>query len=325
MEVGKSVRRVDAFDKATGRAKYCDDLCDRSALVARVLHSTIANGVVKSIDTSAAEQIEGGVEYEEYPFVLDVQEAMKPDAPLLHEEFPNNILAHTTIRNGNYEEASREPGLIKVEGWYDTPTVQHCHIENHMCFASMEAGRIVIYSSTQIPHIVRRVVGQALGIPWGKVRVVKPYIGGGFGNKQDALYEPLCAYLSTVVGGRLVKLDCTREETFVCNRVRHAIRTHIISCGRTARSPHARSSASRTRALTPPTATASLPRAWARSRSCIPARTSTATPTPCSRTAPPRARCAATASRRPCLRANPTLRTSAACSASTRWSTAAST
>ena len=295
MEVGKSVRRVDAFDKATGRAKYCDDLCDRSALVARVLHSTIANGVVKSIDTSAAEQIEGvvkivtcfdvpqikfptaghpwstdphhqdvadrllltsrvrfygddiaavvaenevaaaqalralRVEYEEYPFVLDVQEAMKPDAPLLHEEFPNNILAHTTIRNGNYEEASHEPGLIKVEGWYDTPTVQHCHIENHMCFASMEAGRIVIYSSTQIPHIVRRVVGQALGIPWGKVRVVKPYIGGGFGNKQDALYEPLCAYLSTVVGGRLVKLDCTREETFVCNRVRHAIRTHIIS------------------------------------------------------------------------------------------------
>ena len=295
MEVGKSVRRVDAFDKATGRAKYCDDLCDRSALVARVLHSTIANGVVKSIDTSAAEQIEGvvkivtcfdvpqikfptaghpwstdphhqdvadrllltsrvrfygddiaavvaenevaaaqalralRVEYEEYPFVLDVQEAMKPDAPQLHEEFPNNILAHTTIRNGNYEEASREPGLIKVEGWYDTPTVQHCHIENHMCFASMEAGRIVIYSSTQIPHIVRRVVGQALGIPWGKVRVVKPYIGGGFGNKQDALYEPLCAYLSTVVGGRLVKLDCTREETFVCNRVRHAIRTHIIS------------------------------------------------------------------------------------------------
>ena len=247
MEVGKSVHRVDAFDKATGRAKYCDDLCDRSALVARVLHSTIANGVVKSIDTSAAEQIEGvvkivtcfdvpqikfptaghpwstdphhqdvadrllltsrvrfygddiaavvaenevaaaqalralRVEYEEYPFVLDVQEAMKPDAPLLHEEFPNNILAHTTIRNGNYEEASREPGLIKVEGWYDTPTVQHCHIENHMCFASMEAGRIVIYSSTQIPHIVRRVVGQALGIPWGKVRVVKPYIGGGQG------------------------------------------------------------------------------------------------------------------------------------------------
>jgi len=73
------------------------------------------------------------------------------------------------------------------------------------------------------------VVGQALGIPWGQVRLIKPYIGGGFGNKQDALYEPLCAWLSTQVGGRLVKLECSREETFVSNRVRHAIRTHIIS------------------------------------------------------------------------------------------------
>ncbi len=85
---------------------------------------------------------------------------------------------------------------------------------------------MVVVSSTQIPHIVRRVVGQALGIPWGKVRIIKPYIGGGFGNKQDALYEPLCAWCSTQVGGRLVKLECSREETFVSNRVRHAIRTH---------------------------------------------------------------------------------------------------
>ena len=293
--VGKPCGKIDGAALVSGEPVFVEDKVPENAWCLHVLRSPFASAYIKSIDTSAAEQIEGvvkivtcfdvpqikfptaghpwstdphhqdvadrllltsrvrfygddiaavvaenevaaaqalralRVEYEEYPFVLDVQEAMKPDAPLLHEEFPNNILAHTTIRNGNYEEASREPGLIKVEGWYDTPTVQHCHIENHMCFASMEAGRIVIYSSTQIPHIVRRVVGQALGIPWGKVRVVKPYIGGGFGNKQDALYEPLCAYLSTVVGGRLVKLDCTREETFVCNRVRHAIRTHIIS------------------------------------------------------------------------------------------------
>ena len=88
---------------------------------------------------------------------------------------------------------------------------------------------MVVVTSTQIPHIIRRVVGQALGLPWGKVRIIKPYIGGGFGNKQDALYEPLCAWLSTQVGGRLVHLECSREETFVSNRVRHAIRTHIIS------------------------------------------------------------------------------------------------
>ena len=293
--VGQSVKRVDAFEKATGRAKYTDDLCDRSALVVRLVHSTIAHGMVTAIDTAEAIKVPGVVKiltcfdvpnipfptaghpwstdphhqdvadrllmnrhvryygdevaavvaenevaaaqaarlvkvsYEEYPFVLDVQKAMEPGAPQLHEEYPNNILAHTQIRNGNYEEAIKEPGLIKVEGWYDTPTVQHCHIENHICTAYMEAGRITVTSSTQIPHIVRRVCGQALGIPWGKVRIIKPYIGGGFGNKQDALYEPLCAWLTTQVGGRLVKIDCSREETFVSNRVRHAIRTHIIS------------------------------------------------------------------------------------------------
>lgn len=296
MIVGKSIPRVDAVDKITGRAKYTDDLCDQSALIARIYHSTIANGLVKSIDTSEAEKIPGvvkvvtcfdlkekhyfptaghpwstdphhqdvadrlvltdrvrfygddiaavvaedevaaskaihaiKVEYEEYPVVLDVQEAMKDDAPQLHENYPNNILAHTSIRKGNYEDAIKEEGLTKVEGWYNTPTVQHCHIENFICYSYEEAGRIHVVSSTQIPHIVRRVVGQALGIDWGKVRIVKPYIGGGFGNKQDALYEPLCAYLCTQVGGRLVKLDVPREETFTSTRVRHAMRFHIIS------------------------------------------------------------------------------------------------
>lgn len=293
--VGKSVKRVDAFEKVTGRAKYVDDLCDRNVYVAKVLHSDIAHGYVRSVDTSEAEKIPGvvkvvtcfnvpknyfptaghpwsteaahqdvcdrllltdhvrfygddvaavvaenevaaaravraiKVEYEELPFVLDVHKAMEDGSPQLHEDYPHNILAHTSIRNGDYEAAIKEPGLTKVEGWYQTPTVQHCHIENFICCAYMEQGRMVVVSSTQIPHICRRVVGQALGIPWGQVRIVKPYIGGGFGNKQDVLYEPLCAYLSTVVGGRPVKLDVSREETFASTRVRHAIHFHIVS------------------------------------------------------------------------------------------------
>lgn len=293
--IGQSVTRVDAPDKVTGRAKYTDDIADKSALIAKVLHSTIAHGYVKSIDTSEAERIKGvvkivtcfdvpnipfptaghpwstdphhqdvadrlllnrhvryygddvaavvardevsamqairaiKVEYEELPFVLDPIEAMQDGAPQLHEGFDHNILAHTSYEDGNYEEAIKEPGLIVIDKWYNTPTVQHCHIENHICYAYEEAGKINVVSSTQIPHIVRRIVGQALGRNWGSVRIVKPYIGGGFGNKQDALYEPLCAYLSTALGGRLVKLDMSREETFASNRVRHAIRYHIVS------------------------------------------------------------------------------------------------
>ena len=295
MNVGKSVARVDAFDKATGRAKYTDDLCDRRALVTRVVRSTVAHGYVKSVDVSAAEQVPGvvkiftcfdvpdikfptaghpwsveeahqdvadrrllnrhvryygddvvavvaedevaaaqaaalvKVEYETLPFVLDVQEAMKDGAPQLHKNYPNNILKHSSSRMGNYAEAIKEEGLICVDKWYNTPVVQHCHIENHVAYAYEESGKIVIVSSTQIPHIVRRTVGQALGIDWGRVRVIKPYIGGGFGNKQDTLYEPLAAWLSMQLGGRLVKIDIPREDTFVSNRVRHAIRFHMIS------------------------------------------------------------------------------------------------
>ena len=295
MSVGENVKRVDAFDKVTGFAKYTDDLADKSALIARVLHSTIANGIVKSIDTSEAEKIEGvvkivtcfdvpdlpfataghpwstdpahqdtqdrhmlnqrvryygddiaavvaeneiaaaqalraiKVEYEEYPFVLDPIEAVQDGAPVIHDEFDHNILKHTDRGHGDMEKSKSEEGLVLVDGWYETPTVQHCHIENPITYAEMDRGRIVITTSTQIPHIVRRVVGQALGIPWGKVRVIKPYIGGGFGNKQDVLYEPLCAYLCTKVGGRLVKMDIPREETFVSTRVRHAEKIHIQS------------------------------------------------------------------------------------------------
>ena len=294
-DLGRSRVRVDAYDKAAGRTKYFADLCPKDALVCKIYHATIAHGFVKSIDVSAAVQIEGVVKiftcfdvpdicyptaghpwstdpshqdiadrkllnrhvryygddiavviaenevaaqqavralkitYEPLPFVLDAQQAMEENAPQIHENCPGNILRHSDQRIGNYEEAILETGLIRVEGWYDTPTVQHCHIENHGCFAYMEGGRICIVSSTQIPHIVRRICGQALGIPWGKIRVIKPYIGGGFGNKQDALYEPLAAWCTQQLGGRTVKIECTREETFVSNRVRHAIRFHLIS------------------------------------------------------------------------------------------------
>ena len=169
------------------------------------------------------------MEYEEYPVVTDVLEAMKDGAPQIHKDYPNNILNHTSLSRGNYAEAIKEEGLTVVDRWYNTEPVQHCHIENFICYAYAEGKRITIVASTQIPHIARRVVGQALGIPWGDVRVIKPYIGGGFGNKQDILYEPLCAFLSLQVGGHLVKLDCSREETFFANRTRHGIKFHIIS------------------------------------------------------------------------------------------------
>ena len=301
MAVGQSVPRIDAWEKVSGRAKYTDDLADRSALIGKVLHSTIANGLVKKIDTDEAEKIPGvvkivtcfdvpdfpyptaghpwstdpahrdpmdrrllnrrvrhygddvaaviaedeiaasralraiKVEYEEYPPVLSPQDAMKDGACLLHEECPGNILKHTTAEDGDFAGAARlsegsgEEDILCFEGVYETPIVQHCHIESVTSWAYMENRRIVIVASTQIPHIVRRIVAQALGIPWGDVRIIKPYIGGGFGNKQDSLYEPLNAFLCTKVGGRLVKLELSREEVFLATRVRHSEKIFLKS------------------------------------------------------------------------------------------------
>ena len=297
MEVGRELIRVDAADKVTGRAKYTDDFHEGPMLVAKVLHSTIANGLVKSIDTSAAEKVPGvvkiltcfdapaiqyptpghpwsveaahqdvcdrrlltdrvrvygddiaavvaedavsaeralrkiRVEYEEYPVITDPEQAMNAPGVPVHEEHPDNILKSMNfdvITAGADVKTAREvlddPRYHHFTGRYETQQVQHCHIENPISYAYMEHGRITVVASTQIPHIVRRVCGQALGIPWGKIRVVKPYIGGGFGNKQEVLYEPLNAWLTTQVGGRAVKLDVSREETFQNTRSRHPIR-----------------------------------------------------------------------------------------------------
>lgn len=286
--VGKNVPRVDAYDKVTGRAKFTDDLIPANALVAKVLHATIGNGAVTSIDTSAAEALEGvvkvvtfhdvpdhcyptpghpwsvepahqdvedrniltgriryygddiaavvavdevtakravdliRVKYEEYPVETHPRRSMYGTPHPVHLDKKDNVLNRTNYFIGDVEKGLKESKTV-LKKTYRTQMVQHCHLENPISCAYMENGRIVVITSTQIPHIVRRVIGQALGIPWGRVRVIKPYIGGGFGNKQDVLYEPLNAFLTMQVGGRPVKLDVTREETFRNTRTRHAI------------------------------------------------------------------------------------------------------
>ena len=300
MAVGKSIIRVDACEKVTGGAKYTADLEPKGALVAKVVRSTIANGVVKGFDLEAALAVPGVVkivtcfdvpdyqfptaghpwsvetahqdiadrkllntrvrvygddiaavvaedeiaaaraarlvmvEYEEYPPLLTPEEALAEGAAQLHDEKPGNLIAHSGFKLGelSYEEAAEEEGLVVIDKKYGTQSVQHCHIETPVSFAYMEKGRIVVTTSTQIPHIVRRVISQALGVPMGMIRVIKPYIGGGFGNKQDVLYEPLNAYLCTLVGGRCVKMEISREETLACTRVRHAMDLHVKAAAR---------------------------------------------------------------------------------------------
>ena len=208
------------FDKAhrdvedrliiTDKVRFCGEPV--AAVVA--IDEIIALKAIKLID----------VEYEVLPFVMDQEEAIKEGAPIIHEERKDNIISSFGNGVGNIEKELREADKV-FTGKFNTSTVQHCHLENHSAYAYMESdGRIVIVTSTQIPHIVRRVVGQALGMPWGRIRVIKPYIGGGFGNKQDVVIEPLTAAMTLAVNGRPVRYALTREECFIDTRVRHAMR-----------------------------------------------------------------------------------------------------
>lgn len=202
------------------------DVADRLILTdkARFVGDSIA--AVIAVDELTAEKalklIE--VEYEVLPFVIDPEEAIKPGAPVIHDEKPNNIISSFGVQYGDIEEDIKNADHV-FEGEFQTSVVQHCHIENQSAYAYVDTdGRIVIVSSTQIPHIVRRIVGQALGLPWGRIRVIKPYIGGGFGNKQEVVIEPLTAAMTLAVNGRPVRLAYTREEVFIDTRTRHAMK-----------------------------------------------------------------------------------------------------
>lgn len=204
------------------------DVADRNLLTGRVRFYGDEIAAVVAVDELTAERalqlIE--VEYEEYPPILTAEDALKEGAVEIHQG-TKNIIKQTGYALGDLAAAYQEADYI-FEDEFKTSTVQHCQLENHISYAYVESdGRIVIVSSTQIPHIVRRIVGQALGIPWGKVRVIKPYVGGGFGNKQDAVQEPLNAFLSLAVQGRPVKLEYSREEGMIATRVRHAMNFKI--------------------------------------------------------------------------------------------------
>lgn len=201
------------------------DIADRRifASVARYVGDIVAGVVAEDELTArrAAELVE--VEYEILPFVLDPAEAMAPGAPQLHEGFPGNVLASSGSSFGEVDALMKQAART-VEGRYATNIVQHAQMENQTAYAQMDGhGRIIITSSTQIPHIARRIVGQALDIPWGRIQVIKPYIGGGFGNKQDVIAEPIVAAMTLKAGGRPVRLIYDREEVFVDTRTRHAV------------------------------------------------------------------------------------------------------
>lgn len=178
------------------------------------------------------------VEYEVLPAVLSIDDAMKPGAPVIHDEpdthakIPvpyepqKNMAAFVGMDVGSLDEGLAAADAV-VDHEYYAHYAQHCPIEPHVALSYIDPeGRLVIVTSTQVPFHVRRIVAQCLEIPVRQIRVIKPRIGGGFGVKQEVLVEDVVGMMALRTQ-RPCWLDYTREEEFVSARTRHPIRTRL--------------------------------------------------------------------------------------------------
>ena len=207
------------------------DVEDRLLLTDYVRYHGDEIAIVVATDHLIAEQALKliTVTYDEYPPLLNQQQAMSEKAPRLHHQASNKVGEH------QYELGSPDQLMktadMRVDGSFQTQMVQHCHLENQVTMAYMDdTDHIVIVSSTQIPHICRRIVAQTLSWDMSRIKVIKPTVGGGFGNKQDVVLEPMTAFLTLKLGGMPVLIDLDREETMLGTRVRHPIGVDI-QCG----------------------------------------------------------------------------------------------
>ncbi len=168
----------------------------------------------------AVELIE--VEYEVLPAVFDPLLAIKEGAPLVHEDTPNNISLSIRKEFGDIDKAFAQSDFVYEDSFYSQP-VNHAPLEPHAAVAQydLQKGEVTLWSGTQIPFFLRRNLSNTLQIPESKVRVIKPKVGGGFGQKIDMFAKDFCAAWFAIKLGRPVKFLYEREEIFIATRQRH--------------------------------------------------------------------------------------------------------
>ncbi|MCG3206549.1 MAG: hypothetical protein FOGNACKC_00148 [Anaerolineae bacterium] len=170
------------------------------------------------------------VTYDVLPAVFDENEAIKPGAPVIHDEpemadagafdAGRNISHFIHAAVGDVEQGFAQADRIFEQTYY-VHQVQQVPIEPHIAIAYWDPDeRLVIRTSTQVPFHVRRMVAPLLGLPVKRIRVIKPRIGGGFGAKQEMLIEDIVGHLA-IATGKPVKLELSRAEEFMSSRTRH--------------------------------------------------------------------------------------------------------
>jgi len=198
----------DEYALAKDKVRYIGD--DVAAVCA--IDPEIAEEAIELID----------VDYEELPAVYDPLESIKEGAPVIHEGVANNTSFAINKEFGDVARAFAESDAVFEDRFY-SQAVNHAPLEPHAALAQFDPlnGELTLWSSTQIPFFLRRNLSNTLQIPESKVRVIKPKVGGGFGQKIDMFAKDFCAAWFAIQLGKPVKFVYEREEVFISTRQRH--------------------------------------------------------------------------------------------------------
>jgi CO/xanthine dehydrogenase Mo-binding subunit/aerobic-type carbon monoxide dehydrogenase small subunit (CoxS/CutS family) len=166
------------------------------------------------------------VVYKPLPALFDPEEAMKPGAPVIHDYAPDNVTKHIPIRKGDVEKGLAESDLV-VEQTYTTQPIEHAYLEPEAGLAYVDADGVVtvISPSQNITHH-RHMLAKIIAKPINKVRFIMSPVGGGFGGKEDMIYQGMLA-LMAMKTRRPVRLVFTREESVISTAKRHPSRTTL--------------------------------------------------------------------------------------------------
>lgn len=230
--VGRSVPRRDAVDKVTGRAKYAGDIVPPGALHARILRPPAHGAVLESVDTSAAERVPGVRVVRDGDLVAVLHEhrdeadravalvkaTFKPSPSTVTDQ---TIFEHlvkmapagdTAAEGGNLAEGEKLAARVFEDTYYKS-YASHAAMETHSAVAAVEDGKVTVWASTQTPFPLKSQIQRALNLPPEKVRVITPYVGGGFGGKSASQQAVEAARLA-MAAGRPVRVVWSREEEF---------------------------------------------------------------------------------------------------------------
>ncbi|MBI1851537.1 MAG: xanthine dehydrogenase family protein molybdopterin-binding subunit [Planctomycetes bacterium] len=261
--LGGRTPRIEGRDKVTGKAKYTYDQKPPGLLYGRILRCPHPHAKVKSVDASAAKALpgvkavitfegreinaagEGGaaalaaespriaddairlikVDYEVLPFVVDVEAAMKEDAPRV-KKGPNSGAPRKPPMRGDVDKGFAESAAV-IESNYTTQVQTHSSLETHGSVAKWDGDKLTVWASTQGTGAYREALAQELKLPAENVRVITEHMGGGFGSKFGPQFEGIIAARLAKEANAPVRLMLTRAEEHVDSGNRPSSVQHV--------------------------------------------------------------------------------------------------